>query len=79
MMHGSENVKCVFNYAVCLMAVPVGKQVVYSTELQKLFCSCMPAMIMVCPVTMYNKSVVYSTEPQVCCGLGPGMIMVTVL
>ena len=55
------------------------KAVVYSTELQKLYCSYVPGMIMVSPVTIYNKAVVYSTELQVCCGFGPGMMMVTVL
>jgi len=57
-MYGSENVKCVFNYAVCLMAVPVVKQVVYSTELQKLYCSYVPGMIMVSPVTILQSGCV---------------------
>ena len=43
------------------------KAVVYSTELQKLYCSYVPGMIMVSPVTEYYKAVVYSTELQVCC------------
>ena len=46
-MHGSEYVKSVFNFAVCLMAVCVVKQVVYSTELQKLYHDDVPGMIMV--------------------------------
>jgi hypothetical protein len=46
-MHVSENVKGVFNYAVCLMAVCVVKQVVYSTELQKLYHGDVPGMTMV--------------------------------
>jgi len=33
-MHGSENVKSVFSYVVCLMVMCVVKQVAYSTELQ---------------------------------------------
>jgi len=36
-MHDSENIKCVFNFAVYLMAVCVVKQDVYSTELLKLY------------------------------------------
>ena len=32
------------------------------------------------PVAMYNRAVVYSTELQkVCCGFGPGMIMVSLV
>jgi len=46
-MHGSENVKIVFNYAVCLMAVCVVKRVVYGTELQKLYHGDVPGMIIV--------------------------------
>jgi hypothetical protein len=46
-VHVSENVKGVLNYAVCLMAVCVVKQVVYSTELQKLYHGDVPGMIMV--------------------------------
>ena len=38
--------KGVFNYAVCLMAVCVVKQVAYSTELQNLYCSYVPGMVM---------------------------------
>ena len=57
-MHGSENVKCVFNCAVCLMAVPVVKQVVYSTELQKLYFSYLPGMIMVSPLTVLQNGCV---------------------
>ena len=71
------------NYVLgMIMVSPVTmyyKAVVYSTELQKLYCSYVPGMIMVSPVTIYNKAVVYSTELQVCCGFGPGMMMVTVL
>ena len=33
------------------------KAVVYSTDLQKLCCGCVPGMIMVSPVTMCNKAV----------------------
>jgi len=46
-MHGSKNIKGEFNYTVCLVAVYVVKQAVYSTELQKLYCSYVPGMIMV--------------------------------
>jgi len=46
-MHGSDNVQGMFNYAVCLMAVCVVKQAVYSTELQKVCCSYVPGMVMV--------------------------------
>jgi hypothetical protein len=37
----------VFNFAVCLMAVCVVKQVVYSTELQQLYHGDVPGLIMV--------------------------------
>ena len=54
------------------------KAVVYSTELQKLYCSYMPGMIMVNLVTVYNKWAVYSTELQkLYCSYVPGMIMVS--
>jgi len=38
------------------MAVSVVKQVVYSTELQKLYCSYVSDMIMVSPVTVLQSS-----------------------
>jgi len=46
------------------MAVPVVKQVVYSTELQKLYCSYVPGMIMVSPVTILQSGCVkhWNTE-----------------
>jgi len=79
-MHGSKNIKGVFNYTVCVVAVSVVKQAVYSTELQKLYCSYVPGIIMVSPVTMYYKAVVCSTELQkLYCSYVPGMIMVTFL
>ena len=39
--------KGVFNYVVCVMAMCVVKQVVYSTELQKLYCGYVPGIVMV--------------------------------
>jgi len=56
------------------------KAFVCSTELQKLYCSYVPGMIMVSPVTVYYKAVVCSTELQkLYCSYEPGMIMVTFL
>ena len=55
-MHGSDNVQGVFNYAVCLMAMCVVKQAVYSTELQKVCCSYVPGMVMVSSVTLCNQA-----------------------
>jgi len=46
-VHGSENVKSVFSYVVCLMVMCAVKHVAYSTELHKLCCGCVPGMIMV--------------------------------
>jgi hypothetical protein len=79
-MHGSEDVQGVFNYEVCLMAMYLVKQGVYSNELQKLYCSCESGMVMAILVTVYNKAGVCSTELQkLCCSCVPDMITVTVL
>jgi hypothetical protein len=65
-MHGSETVKCVFDYAVCLMAMCVVKQAVYSTELQKPYCNCARCDNGYSPVTMYYKAVYTALNQRIC-------------
>ena len=65
-MHGSETVKCVFDYAVSLMAMCIMKQVVYGTELQKPYCKCAECDHGYSSITMYYKAVYTALNYRIC-------------
>ena len=55
-MHGSENVKSVFSYVVCLMVMCAVKQVAYSTTTEAVLWLCARYDHGYSPITMCNKA-----------------------